>query len=120
MVVGYTSYVLLVYSADVVLGVLAFVYLFYIVLAALMYAEYWLLYSERKRQDLRLAWLLLVFPAFTFVTRCWNAVATLNELLTKSHLESAMAPSGSPCIWRTAPRLFQAGKNQGLIRIAFV
>jgi cellulose synthase/poly-beta-1,6-N-acetylglucosamine synthase-like glycosyltransferase len=93
VVVGYTSYVLLVYSADVVLGVLAFVYLFYLLLAALMYAEYWLLYSERKRQDLRLAWLLLVFPAFTFVTRCWNAVATLNELLTKSHLESAMAPS---------------------------
>ncbi len=93
VVVGYTSYVLLVYSADVVLGVLAFVYLFYTVLAALMYAEYWLLYSERKRQDLRLAWLLLVFPAFTFVTRCWNAVATLNELLTKSHLDSAMAPS---------------------------
>jgi poly-beta-1,6-N-acetyl-D-glucosamine synthase len=93
VVVGYTSYVLLVYPAAVVLGVLAFVYLFYLLLAALMYAEYWLLYSERKRQDLRLAWLLLVFPAFTFLTRCWNAVATLNELLTKSHLESAMAPS---------------------------
>lgn len=93
VVVGYTSYVLLVYPAAVVLGVLAFVYLFYLLLAALMYAEYWLLYSERKRQDLRLAWLLLLFPAFTFLTRCWNAVATLNELLTKSHLESAMAPS---------------------------
>ena len=65
----------------------------YLLLAALMYAEYWLLYSERKRQDLRLAWLLLVFPAFTFVTRCWNAVATLTELLTKSHLDSGMAPS---------------------------
>jgi len=93
VVVGYTSYVLLVYPAEVVLGVLAFVYLFYLLLAALMYAEYWLLYSDRKRQDLRLAWLLLVFPAFTFVTRCWNVVATLNELLTKSHLDSAMAPS---------------------------
>ncbi len=93
VVVGYTSYVLLVYPAEVVLGVLAFVYLFYLLLAALMYTEYWLLYSERKRQDLRLAWLLLAFPAFTFVTRCWSAVATLNELLTKSHLESSMAPS---------------------------
>jgi poly-beta-1,6-N-acetyl-D-glucosamine synthase len=93
VVVGYTSYVLLVYPAEVVLGVLGFVYLFYVLLAALMYTEYWLLYSERKRQDLRLAWVLLVFPAFTFVTRCWNAVATLNELLTKSHLDSAMAPS---------------------------
>jgi poly-beta-1,6-N-acetyl-D-glucosamine synthase len=93
LVVGYTSYVLLVYSAQVVLGLLAFVYLFYTLLAALMYAEYWLLYSERKRQDLRLAWLLLLFPAFTFITRCWNVIATLNELLTRSHLDSAMAPS---------------------------
>ena len=93
VVVGYTSYVLLVYPAEVVLGVLAFVYLFYALLAALMYVEYWLLYSERKRQDLRLAWVLLLFPAFTFVTRCWNAIATLNELLTKSHLDSAMAPA---------------------------
>ena len=48
VVVGYTSYVLLVYPAEVVLGVLAFVYLFYALLAALMYVEYWLLYSERN------------------------------------------------------------------------
>jgi hypothetical protein len=82
-----------VYPAAVTLGVLAFVYLFYMLLAALMYAEYWLLYSERRRQDLRLAAMLLAFPGFTFLTRCWNAVATLTELLTKSHLESAMAPS---------------------------
>jgi biofilm PGA synthesis N-glycosyltransferase PgaC len=93
VVLAYTSYVFFVYPASVMLGVLAFVYLFYVLLAALMYAEYWLLYSERRRQDLRLAWLLLLFPAFTFLTRCWNAVATLNELLRKSHLESSMAPS---------------------------
>src|SRR5256886_5319896 len=59
----------------------------------LMYVEYWFLYSERRRQDLKLAWMLLAFPGFTFLTRCWNAIATLNELLGKSHLESAMAPS---------------------------
>ena len=37
--------------------------------------------------------LLLAFPGFTFLTRCWSAVATLNELLTRSHLDSAMAPT---------------------------
>jgi cellulose synthase/poly-beta-1,6-N-acetylglucosamine synthase-like glycosyltransferase len=92
VLLGYTTYVLLVYPAAVVLGVLAFVYLFYVFLAALMYGEYWLLYSERRRQDLKLAVLLPLFPLFTFVMRCWNAVATLTELLTRSHLESAMAP----------------------------
>ncbi|MGH8276072.1 MAG: glycosyltransferase family 2 protein, partial [Steroidobacteraceae bacterium] len=92
VVLGYTSYVFFMYPAAVTLGVLAFVYLFYMVLASLMYAEYWLLYSERQRQDLKLAWLLPVFPFFAFVTRCWNAVATANELLTRAHLDSAMAP----------------------------
>ena len=93
MVLSYTIYVLFVYPAAVTLGVLAFVYLFYTLLAALMYVEYWLLYSERRRQDLKLAWLLLAFPGFTFLTRCWNAIATLYELLGNSHLESSMAPS---------------------------
>ena len=93
VVLCYTTYMLFVYPAAVTLGVLAFVYLFYTLLAALMYAEFWLLYSERRREDLRLAWLLLAFPAFTFLTRCWNAVATLNEMFTRSHLESSMAPA---------------------------
>lgn len=92
VLLGYTTYVLLVYPAAAVLGVLAFVYLFYTFLAALMFAQYWLLYSERRRQDLKLAVLLPLFPLFTFAMRCWNAVATLAELLTRSHLESAMAP----------------------------
>lgn len=92
VVLSYTSYVFFVYPAASALGVLAFVYLFYLLLAALMYAEYWLLYSERRREDLQLAWLLPLFPAFTFVTRCWNAIATLSELLTRAHLESSMAP----------------------------
>jgi poly-beta-1,6-N-acetyl-D-glucosamine synthase len=93
VVLSYTSYVFFVYPPEVVVGVLAFVYLFYLLLATLMYAEYWLLYSERRRHDLRLGWLLLAFPGFTFLTRCWSAVATLNELLTRSHLDSAMAPT---------------------------
>jgi cellulose synthase/poly-beta-1,6-N-acetylglucosamine synthase-like glycosyltransferase len=93
VVVSYTIYVFFTYPAAVMLGVLGFVYLFYVLLTVLMYAEYWLLYSERRRQDLALAWLLLPFPGFAFLTRCWNAVATLAELFTRSHLDSSMAPS---------------------------
>jgi poly-beta-1,6-N-acetyl-D-glucosamine synthase len=93
LVVGYTGYVLLVYPAGIIVGVLAFVYLFYTLLTFAMFAEYWLLYSERRAQDIRFAWLVLLLPAFSFFTRCWNAVATLAEMLTKSHLDSTMAPS---------------------------
>ena len=36
--------------------------------------------------------LVLLFPAFAFVTRLWNGVATLSEMFMKSHLDSSMAP----------------------------
>jgi len=93
LVVSYTGYVFLVYPPAVMLGVLAFVYLFYALLAYAMYVEYLLLYSERKRQDLELAWLVLLVPGFAFITRCWNAIATLMEIFTKAHLESSMSPT---------------------------
>jgi poly-beta-1,6-N-acetyl-D-glucosamine synthase len=92
VVIGYTSWLFLVYSAGYVIGVLAFIYLFYVLLAAAMYAEYMLLLSERRRHDLRFAWLVLLFPAFAFVGRVWNGVATLSETFTRSHLDSSMAP----------------------------
>ena len=92
VVVGYLSYIFFVYPAPAMLGILAFVYLFYAVLTAAMYLEYLLLYSERRRADLRLAALVPLFPAFTFVSRCWSAVATLSEVFLKTHLESSMAP----------------------------
>ena len=92
VVVGYLSYIFFVYPAPVMLGTLAFVYLFYTVLTGAMYLEYLLLYSERRDADLGFAALVPLFPAFTFVSRCWSAVATLAELLLKTHLESSMAP----------------------------
>ena len=93
IVLSYTAYMFWVYPAPFVLGVLAFVYLFYLLLTLLMYLEYLALYSERRAQDLRLAWVVFLLPAFAFVTRCWNAVATLAEMLTRAHLNSSMAPS---------------------------
>lgn len=93
VVVGYCSYVFFVYPPAVVLGLLAFVYLFYALLTAAMYLEYLLICSERRAADAQLAWLVPLFAGFTFVTRCWSAVATLSEMLLKSHLDSAMAPA---------------------------
>jgi poly-beta-1,6-N-acetyl-D-glucosamine synthase len=92
VVMLYMSWVFFVYPAGYVLGVLAFVYLFYLLLSVAMFAEYIALLSERRRYDLRFAWVLLVFPAFAFLTRVWNGVATLAEMFTKSHLDSSMAP----------------------------
>ncbi|HUX74307.1 MAG TPA: glycosyltransferase [Steroidobacteraceae bacterium] len=93
IVIGYSSYVFFVYPAGFVLAVLAFVYLFYLLLTSLMYLEYLLLYSERRAYDLQFAWVVLLLPGFAFVTRCWSGIATLMELFTRAHLDSAMAPS---------------------------
>lgn len=93
VVVGYSSYVFFVYPPAVVIGLLAFIYLFYALLTAAMYLEYLLVCSERRAADAALAWLVPLFAGFTFLTRCWSAVATLSEMLLKSHLDSAMAPS---------------------------
>jgi cellulose synthase/poly-beta-1,6-N-acetylglucosamine synthase-like glycosyltransferase len=92
VVLAYMSYVFFVYPAGYVLGVLAFVYLFYALLGCAMYVEYVALLSERRRYDLSFAWVLLLFPGFAFITRTWNAVSTLAEMFTKSHLDSSMAP----------------------------
>lgn len=92
VVLAYVGYVFFVYPFGVMLGVLAFVYLFYLLLTALMYVEYLLLYSDRRAHDLRFAWVVVLVPAFAFMTRCWNAIATLLELFTRAHLDSAMAP----------------------------
>ncbi|MEZ5500472.1 MAG: glycosyltransferase [Steroidobacteraceae bacterium] len=92
LVIGYMVWVFFAYPAAYVIGVLAFIYLFYLLLAAAMYLEYLLLFSERKRYDLGFAWVLLVFPAFAFITRSWNGIATLSEMLNRTHLDSSMAP----------------------------
>jgi len=92
MVIVYMTYMLFAYPFGYVLGVMGFVYLFYLLLTAVMYIEYWWLLSERRRFDLTFAWVILFFPGFTFVTRVWCAVATLTEIFMKQHLDSSMAP----------------------------
>jgi len=93
VVVGYSSYLFFVYPTAVALGLFVFVYLFYALLTAAMYLEYLLICSERRAADAQLAWLVPLFAAFTFLTRCWSAVATLSEMLLNSHLDSSMAPA---------------------------
>jgi cellulose synthase/poly-beta-1,6-N-acetylglucosamine synthase-like glycosyltransferase len=92
VLLAYMSVVFLIYPPAFVLGTLAFVYAFYWLLTVAMYVEYLVLLSERPRHDLRFWWVTLLFPAFAFATRAWNAVSTLSEMFTRSHLDSSMAP----------------------------
>ncbi|MGH8616010.1 MAG: glycosyltransferase family 2 protein [Gammaproteobacteria bacterium] len=92
VIIVYMSYVFLVYPPAFTLGVLLFIYFFYFLVTVLFFVEYVLLLSERPRQDLQLAWCLVLLPGLAFATRVWCGVATLSEMFLKSHLDSSMAP----------------------------
>jgi cellulose synthase/poly-beta-1,6-N-acetylglucosamine synthase-like glycosyltransferase len=61
VVLIYMSFVFLIYPAGYVIGVLAFVYLFYWLLTVAMYIEYLAVLSERRRYDLGFWWVTAAF-----------------------------------------------------------
>jgi poly-beta-1,6-N-acetyl-D-glucosamine synthase len=95
-----TPFLIVVYSVVLfwllppgfVLGVLAFIYVAYLCALTLYFFAYILAISERPKRDLRLLPLLPPFLLFVFVARLHTALAIAQEMLFKSHLESAMAP----------------------------
>jgi len=92
IIIFYSMYVFALYSAGFVLAVWVLVYLIYLGIALLFFLVYLSMLSERRKEDIKLAWLIPLVPFFTFALRMWNAIATLKEMVTKSHLDSSMAP----------------------------
>lgn len=68
------------------------VYALYLALSSLLYLGLMLMVSERPRQDIRLVWILPIYPLAMYALRCWSVVAILNEVLRRGHEESSMAP----------------------------
>ncbi len=92
IILAYTLFAFTLFPAGYILGILALVYLFYFIITTAMYLAFLLMISERSKEDLKLAYLLPIFPFFTFFVRIWNAIASLKEIFMKSHLDSSMAP----------------------------
>lgn len=92
IILGYCLIGLLVlpWSQLLALGVL--IYLVYLGVHLLLYVVLLLAVSERPREDLKLAPVVLLFPLCALGMRCWSAVAILNEMLRRGHEESGMAP----------------------------
>jgi len=88
----YTGYIFLTYPPATALAVLGLVYLFYLAVAVIWYLTYMLVLSDRPGEDWPFVFLLPFYPFYTFLGRCWNAVAILAEGLAKTHLDSTMAP----------------------------
>lgn len=92
IIIAYSMYVFTIYSPGFVLAVWILVYLFYLAITMVFYLLHITMLSERRRADLKLAWMLPLSPMLTFFLRIWNGLATLKELVMKAHLDSSMAP----------------------------
>ncbi|MEX8520206.1 MAG: glycosyltransferase [Leptothrix sp. (in: b-proteobacteria)] len=92
VIIGYTVLMCLAMPAGVLLGLSAFIYLFYLTAVSITYTTYLVAISERKREDLRFLAVLPLLPLFAFSCRVHSAFAILQEILLSTHLDSAMAP----------------------------
>ncbi|MNQ41640.1 Poly-beta-1,6-N-acetyl-D-glucosamine synthase [compost metagenome] len=92
IILGYCLIGLLVLPWPQLLGLGALIYLVYLGVTLLLYGVLLLAVSERPREDLKLAPVVLLFPLCMLGMRCWSAVAILNEMLRRGHEESGMAP----------------------------
>ena len=88
----YTLWLFWRYPLYYVLSLLLTVYIFYTVIAFVMYLTSVIFLSERKKEDLVRLPLLLIFPFFTFCARINSFFATILEIVMKSHRDSSMAP----------------------------
>lgn len=88
----YTLWLFWEYPLSYVLSLLFVVYLFYFLLLTAMYVTSLIFISERKKDDLSRLPLLPLFPLFIFSSRINSLVATIYELVFKSHKDSSMAP----------------------------
>ncbi len=92
VIILYTGFSLIVYLPSFVLAVWMLVYLLYLTILLVSFISYITMVSERKKQDMGLAYLLPLLPFFFFILRVWSGVAILKELVMKTHLDSSMAP----------------------------
>ncbi|HCZ44766.1 MAG TPA: N-acetylglucosaminyltransferase [Desulfovibrio piger] len=92
LIVGYMTLLAFTMSPQQLLTIFGAVYLFYLAVTCSLYATFVCLISERRVADLQLAPWIVLFPLFTFTSRCISACAILWELIGKGHLDSSMAP----------------------------
>ena len=71
---------------------IGFAYMLYLSLAAMVWLLKLLLLGDQSGADRRLLWLLPLYPPFVLLLRIWSALAVLQTVLLRSHLDTSMAP----------------------------
>jgi len=91
-IVIYTIYMAISIPIHIFLLSMLLVYLFYFILAMIQYIMYLVFLSDRKLEDSRAFLITPIYPGFQFIARVWSAIAILNQVFNRGHLDSAMAP----------------------------
>ena len=91
-IVLYMIYMAITQPLPFFLASMVLVYLFYFCLILIQFVLYLAVLSDRKWEDCNAFLVLPIYPLFLFIARLWSAVALLNQMFNKGHLDSAMAP----------------------------
>ena len=92
LIVAYTGVMLFTLPVGAVIGVLAFIYLAYLLAIIFYFLLYVIAVSERPKEDLDYLRFLPLMPLFAFANRLHCAFSILTEMTMNSHLDSSMAP----------------------------
>lgn len=92
VIVFYMIFMSIISPLVLFLASMSLIYFFYLSLTLIQFVLYLVFISDRKWEDLNALFVLPVFPLFHFFVRVWSAVALLNQILNRGHLDSAMAP----------------------------
>lgn len=92
IVVIYTLWILFNYPLPTVIAINILIYFIYLILSSLMFVIHIVFVSERQIDDLKMVVWLPFYPLHSMVMRFWSAFAIFNELFTRSHETTGMAP----------------------------
>lgn len=92
LVIFFTLFILYSYPLQFVMALMLMLYCVYLFMSALLFIVYIGLVSERKKNDIKEARWLLLYPIYQFCMRLITAFSMVNEMVRRSHEESSMAP----------------------------
>lgn len=86
-------YTAFIFPLRIILPIYAAVYIYYVVLNFALYITFILLVSERRKQDLKLWYVIFLMPFYSVFLKFVSSVAVLSEFFIKTHRDSTMAPA---------------------------
>ncbi|AWB10374.1 N-acetylglucosaminyltransferase [Thermodesulfobium acidiphilum] len=92
VIILYTIFLFYTFPTPYVIALFLIVYIFYLLVLSIYFLLYFLLISDRLKEDIVYFFYIPLFPLFAFVSRMNTALAIFHSIINKSHLDSNIAP----------------------------